>query len=92
MLLAKQIHYHNVIFQDCVYKEIQVLQEKLSRIDRTPWSISNVVNLLLGFYFDKTDNWMYNQKFPLLQEYLTEKSGFFDEFVADVLLSIAPYD
>jgi len=85
--VARQVIYQTIIFQDFVFEEIQRLQEELSQSDKKIWSISSVINLLLGFYFEEKNEPIYTQKFSFLQDYLDGKSVFLNKFVSDILIS-----
>jgi hypothetical protein len=85
--MSRKIIYCTVIFQDFVFEEIQNLQDELSQRDGKIWSVSNVINLLLRFYFDDKNDPIYIQKFSFLKNYLDKKELFFKKFISCVLTS-----
>ena len=88
--MAMKIVYHTVIFQDFVFEEIHKLQNELSQIDGKIWSISNVINLLLKFYFEENNNPIYAQKTSFLKKYLIGKELFLNQFISNMLISSMP--
>jgi uncharacterized membrane-anchored protein YjiN (DUF445 family) len=90
--MSKKIVYHTVILQDFVFEEIHRLQEELSQRDGKFWSISNVINLLLGFCFEEKHDPNYIQKISFLKNYLMEKELFLNTFVSNVLISSMPFN
>lgn len=85
--MLEKIIYQTIIFQDSIFEEIRRLQNKLSQRDGKIWSISNVINLLLKFYFNDKNNPIYAQKFKFLESEFFRNELFLDEFISNVLMS-----
>ena len=89
--MSKHIVYNTIILQDSVFEEIQKLQDELSQSDKKKWSVSNVITLLLRFYFDEINDPIFAQKILFLKNYLTGKELFLNKFIANVLVSSVSY-
>ena len=85
--MTMNLGYCRVIFQDFVYDELLTIQKMLSKIDRKPWSISKIINLLLKFYFADKNNPIYSKKYSFLRKYLIKKQVFLNQFISDILIS-----
>jgi len=85
--MSQKIICHTVLFQDFIFEEIYKLQDVLSQIDGKTWSTSNIVNLLLRFYFKEGNNPIYAELMPFLQSYMIGKKSFLDAFISDVMMS-----
>ena len=90
--MAKQIRYYTIIFQDSTFDEIKKLQKRLTCMDKKNWNLSNVINLLLKFYFEDKKDAIYAHKFPFLQDYFIMNNSFLNDFVTDVFVSHMPVD
>lgn len=85
--MSKKILYRRIFFQDSVFEEIHKLQNVLSQIDGKIWNTSNIVNLLLRFYFKDENNPICAELMPFLQSYMAEKESFLNAFVSDIMIS-----
>ena len=85
--MTKKALYHTIILPDSVFTEIKLLQNELSKIDDTIWTLSDVINLLLRFTFDQKHGPIYNQKEVFLKEYLYGKELFLEKFSKYVCMS-----